>query len=94
MDLFLSNHPFHDSAAANRRTVSFAGVEELPILACADLAVFKAFFARPKDEIDVASMVLAGSVELTHLRRSVHALLGSEDRAEFFDRVADVVART
>ncbi len=94
VDLFLSNHPFHDRAAANRRTVTFAGVHDLPVLACADLAVFKAFYARPKDEIDVATMVLAGSVDLGRLRRTVAALLGSaDDRAEFFNRVEDVLVR-
>ena len=95
VDVFLSNHPFHDRAAANRRTVTFAGVDDLPVLACADLAVFKAFFARPKDEVDVATMVVAGSIDLDRLRRTVAALLGSvDDRAAFFDRVAEAVRRT
>jgi hypothetical protein len=95
VDVFLSNHPFHDQAAANRRTVPFAGVDDLPVLACSDLAVFKAFFARPKDEIDVATMVAAGSVDLSRLRRAVEALLGStDDRARFFERVAETISRT
>jgi hypothetical protein len=95
VDVFLSNHPFHDRTAANHRTVAFAGVDDLPVLACSDLAVFKAFFARPKDEIDVATMVAAGSVDLDRLRRTVDGLLGStEDRAEFFERVADAIRRT
>jgi hypothetical protein len=94
VDVFLSNHPFHDRAAANRRTVAFAGVDALPVLACADLAVFKAFFARPKDEIDVATMVAAGSVDLDRLRRTVEGLLGStEDRAAYFERVAEAISR-
>ena len=95
VDVFLSNHSFHDRAAANRRTVAFAGVDDLPILACADLAVFKAFFARPKDEIDVATMVAAGSVELDRLRRTVEGLLAStDDRAAFFDRVESAISRS
>jgi hypothetical protein len=95
VDVFLTNHPFHDRVAANRRFVAFAGVEELPVLACVDLAVFKAFFARPKDEIDVAAMVLAESVDLDRLRRTVDGLLGStEERAEFFDQVARVISRS
>lgn len=73
----------------------FAGVDHLPVLACADLAVFKAFFARPKDEIDVATMVTSGAVDLDRLRRTVEGLLDSADeRADFFDRVTDVVRRT
>lgn len=95
VDIFLSNHPFHDRAEANRRTVPFAGVDDLPVLACADLAVFKAFFARPKDEIDVATMVMSGAVELDRLRRTVEGLLDSADeRADFFDRVTDAVSRS
>ena len=92
VDIFLSNHPFHDRAEANRRTVPFAGVDDLPVLACTDLAVFKAFFARPKDAIDVATMVSAGSVDLDRLQRAVAKLLGSpDDRATFFARVAEAV---
>ena len=95
VDVFLSNHPFHDRAADNRRTVTFAGVGALPVLACADLAVFKAFFARPKDEVDIATMVVAGSVDLDRLQRTVRALLGSDhERAAFFDRVAEAIGRT
>ena len=92
VDVFLSNHPFHDRAEANRRTVPFAGVDDLPVLACTDLAVFKAFFARPKDAVDVATMVAGGSVDLARLQRTVAKMLGSgDDRATFFARVAEAV---
>lgn len=91
VDLFLSNHPFHDRAEANRRTVVFADVERLPILACSDLAVFKAFFARPKDAVDIAAMVEAGAVDIDALTRTVEALL-DEDRGAFLDRVRQFVA--
>jgi hypothetical protein len=94
VDLFLSNHPFHDLAEANRRTVGFAGVADLPVLACPDLAVFKAFFARPKDAVDVATMVAAGAVDLASLERSVDALLGGDGRRRFFDRVKEFVSET
>lgn len=92
VDVFLSNHPFHDHAEADRRHVAFAGIERLPVLACQDLAVFKAFFARPKDVVDVATMVALGSVDLADLERSVGALLGDdEERRRFFERVAEAV---
>jgi transcriptional regulator with XRE-family HTH domain len=92
VDVLLSNHPFHDHAEADRRHVAFAGIERLPVLACQDLAVFKAFSARPKDAVDVATMVALGSVDLDALERSVGALLGdSERRARFFERVAEAV---
>jgi len=92
VDVFLSNHPFHHHAEADRRFVAFAGIERLPVLACQDLAVFKAFFARPKDVVDVATMVAIGSVDLAALVRSVDALLGDADaRARFFARVEEAV---
>lgn len=92
VDLFLSNHPFHDRAEANRRLVPFAGVDELPVLACADLAVFKALYARPKDAVDVAAMVAAGAIDLDTLQRSVDGLLGAGERATFFTRVREFAA--
>lgn len=92
VDVFLSNHPFHDHAEADRRHVAFAGIERFPVLACQDLAVFKAFSARPKDVVDVATMVALGSVDLGALEQSVAALLGDrEQRARFFERVAEAV---
>lgn len=91
VDLFLSNHPFHAHVAANRRTVPFADVG-LPVLSCADLAVFKAFFARPKDALDVATMAQTGSVDLDDLSTTVTALLGGDERADFLDRVRDLAA--
>lgn len=92
VDVFLSDHPFHDHAEADRRHVAFAGIERLPVLACQDLAVFKAFSARPKDVVDVATMVDLGSVHLADLERSVRALLGDDAlRARFFERVAEAV---
>jgi len=93
VDVFLANHPFHAHVEANRRHVPFAGVERLPVLACADLAVFKTFFARPKDGVDVATMAAAGSIDLEALEESVRGLLGSDDRADFLSRVRSDLER-
>jgi hypothetical protein len=90
VDLFLSNHPFHDQVAANRRVVPFADVE-LPVLSCPDLAVFKVFFARPKDVVDIASMVAVGSVDLGHLESAISTFLGDE-RQTFLARVREAAA--
>ncbi len=91
VDVFLSNHPFHDHAEASARRVPFAGIDDLPVLACADLAVFKAFFGRAKDAVDVATMVSTGAVDLAHLRRTVVALLGEDERERFLARVEDAL---
>ena len=71
----------------------FATVVDLPVLACSDLAVFKAFFARPKDVVDLATMAAAGTIDLDALERSVGALLGGDDRRAFFAQVAEAVPR-
>lgn len=92
IDVFLSNVPFHDHAEANVRRVPFASVPDLPVLACADLAVFKAFFARPKDAVDVATMIATGAVDRDRLEATVVALLGSDERSRFFARVDDALA--
>lgn len=91
VDVFLSNTPFHDHAEASTHRVPFAEVDELPVLACGDLAVFKAFFGRAKDAVDVSEMVRAGAVDLAHLRRTVDALLGEAERERFFARVDDAL---
>lgn len=91
VDVFLSDHPFHDHAEARRRIVPFAGVD-LPVLACADLAVFKAFFARPKDAVDLAAMVEVGALDLDALRATVRELLGGDEREAFLDQVAAFVS--
>lgn len=78
VDVFLSNHPFHDEARDRCRVVPFADVSDLPVLDCTDLAVFKAFFARPKDAVDISSMAEAGSLEVDRLRTTVAELLGAD----------------
>ncbi len=78
VDLFLSNHPFHDEVARRCRRVPFAGVADLPVLACEDLAVFKALFARPKDAVDLAAMVESGAVDAGRLVAAVADLVGRD----------------
>ncbi len=78
VDVFLSNHPFHEAAATRCRRVPFGDVEDLPVLACEDLAVFKAFFARPKDAVDLAAMVDAEAIDAPLLLATVADLLGAE----------------
>ncbi len=88
VDLFLSNHPFHDAAQRRVRQVPFACVDDLPVLACEDLAVFKAFFARPKDAVDIASMVEAGAIDPGLLIAVVADLLGADHPSVTFVRRA------
>lgn len=78
IDVFLSSHPFHDQAQERCRTVRFADADELPVLSCDDLAVFKAFFARPKDAVDISAMVEAGALDTRWVLETVAGLLGAD----------------
>jgi hypothetical protein len=62
IDLFFSNHPFHDRAEAHVLRVPFEDVE-IPILGADELAVFKAFFNRTKDWADLEAMHEASSFD-------------------------------
>jgi hypothetical protein len=75
VDLFFSNHEFHDAARARSRMVPLGGTE-IPVLACNDLAVFKAFFSRGQDLVDIEAMAEAGSLHVGDLLDTVAVLLG------------------
>ncbi len=78
IDIFLSTDAFHDSAAAAVRLVPFGDGINIPVLPCAHLAVFKTFFARPKDFLDVANMVEARTFEVAEVRATIAGLLGDD----------------
>lgn len=85
IDVFLANHPFHGRAELQVRSQPFEG-GSIPVLACIDLAVFKTFFARGKDAVDIAEMVKAGCVAIAELERTVRGLIGRE-REQFLTDV-------
>lgn len=85
VDLFLANHPFHGRSQERAVLRPFEG-REIPMLSCIDLAVYKSFFARPKDAVDVAEMVRAGCIQLPELGPEVRELIGNE-RDEFLELV-------
>lgn len=78
VDLFFNTTPFHDEAALRVRSGSFGPVE-LPVLACRDLAVFKAFFDRGKDWVDLESMADAGTLDVPAVVGVLVAQLGRAD---------------
>lgn len=78
LDLFLNTTGFHEEAAARIVTRPFLGTP-LPFLACSDLAVFKAFFNRPKDWLDLADIEAAGRLDIPHLAAVLSEYLGPED---------------
>lgn len=79
VDIFLSNHAFHDGVASQVRVVPFgSGDVRIPVLPCAALAVFKTFFARPKDFIDIANMVEVDAFDADAARATIASLLGAD----------------
>lgn len=78
LDLFLTNDPFHEAVAGRIEQREFAG-RSMPFLACGDLAVFKAFFDRDKDWIDLRDMLIAGSIDAAELGALLAELLGPDD---------------
>ena len=78
IDLFLNTTAFHVQAARNVRTVPFGDVA-IPVLAPSDLAVFKAFFDRPKDWVDLQAMADAESFDASVVTRWLRQLLGDDD---------------
>ena len=78
VDVFLNTTSFHEDVA--RRVVyhPFLG-RSMPFLSPEDLAVFKAFFNRPKDWLDLAEMASAGSIDGDAVLGVVVRLLGPDD---------------
>jgi hypothetical protein len=86
VDLFLNTTPYHEAVAARVRWEPFAG-DELPFLACEDLAVFKAFFNRTKDWADLEAMQEAGTLDVSAVVGVLATFLGNDD-----DRIARLLS--
>ncbi len=85
VDLFLDYAPLHAQAGRGSRDVPFAG-RQIRVLGPVELVLFKALFDRPKDWVDIATVVDAGAVDRDHVRDGLIALLGTDDpRVERWD---------
>jgi hypothetical protein len=80
IDLFFSVLPFHDQVAREVRQVSFED-RLIPVLDCTALAVFKAMFDRPRDWVDIESMVQARALDLDGASRWVREMAGEGSAA-------------
>lgn len=78
IDLFFSTHRFHDTAWTDIERVPFAG-ETIPILGATELIVFKAFFSRGQDWVDIERMVEAGTADIHRAIGWMVDLLGTDD---------------
>ena len=80
IDIFFDVHEFHRQVGAGIRMVSFLE-RRVPVLACTDLAVFKAMFNRTKDWADIEEMVAAGTLDSSRALLWLSRLLGPTDEA-------------
>lgn len=80
VDVFLNNLPLHDSVAASVVWVPLEG-REVPVLDCASLVVFKAFFDRTQDWADLEAVARATPEDIEAAAEAIVELVGEEDPA-------------
>lgn len=80
IDVFLNNIPLHDAVAAAVVWVPLAG-RDIPVLDCASLAIFKAFFDRTKDWADLEAIAQATPEDIDEAARTIADLVGVDDPA-------------
>ena len=91
LDLFFAYDAFHHAAGAARQVVPF-GAGTIPILAAEHLMVCKVIFNRPKDWVDIDSMLEAEiDVDAAEVLRWVARVAGDEDPR--YNRIAGVLTR-
>ena len=91
VDVFFNTTSFHSDIATRGRSEHFGG-EEVPFLACRDLAVFKAFFARTKDWADLEEVAAADSLDVEAVLGVLSQYLGVDDhRIDRLRRISDTI---
>lgn len=89
IDVFLNNLPLHDAVANAIVWVPLEG-RKAPVLDCASLVVFKAFFDRTKDWGDIEAVALATPEDIEAAARVIADLVGEE--APSYKRLAAISA--
>jgi hypothetical protein len=80
IDVFLNNLPLHRAVAEAVVWVPLAG-REVPVLDCASLAIFKAFFDRTKDWADLEAIAGATPEDIDAAAATIADLVGPDDPA-------------
>jgi hypothetical protein len=80
VDVFLNNVPLHQAVASSVVWVPLAG-REIPVLDCASLAIFKAFFDRTKDLADMEAIAQAAPGDIDAAAATITELVGPDDPA-------------
>lgn len=80
VDVFLNNMPLHEAVAGAVVWVPLAS-REIPVLDCASLAIFKAFFDRTKDWADMEAIAQATPEDIDIAAATITDLVGPDDPA-------------
>lgn len=80
VDVFLNNVPLHEAVAESVVWVPLEG-REVPVLNCASLAIFKAFFDRTKDWADMEAIAQATPEDIDIAAAMITDLVGPDDPA-------------
>jgi hypothetical protein len=80
IDVFLNNIPLHEAVA---ESVVWVPLEDrrAPVLDCASLVVFKAFFDRTKDWADLEAVAQATPADVERATEMIARLVGEDDPA-------------
>jgi hypothetical protein len=89
IDVFLNNLPLHEAVGSAVVWVPLEG-REVPVLDCASLAIFKAFFDRTKDWADMEAIAQATPEDIEEAAQTIAELVGADDPA--VERLEGLVA--
>ena len=89
VDIFLNNLPLHEEVANGVLWVPM-GEEQIPVLDCASLVVFKSLFNRARDWGDIEEVALATPQDVDAAAKTVAGLVGEDDPA--YRRLDDIAA--
>jgi hypothetical protein len=78
VDVFLNNLPLHETVAASVVWVPMEG-RKVPMLDCASLAIFKAFFDRTRDWADLEEIAKATPEDIEEAAATIAELVGEDD---------------
>ena len=80
IDVFMNNLPLHEAVAAGVVWVPLAS-RKIPVLDCASLTIFKAFFDRTKDWADIEAIAVATPEDIEEAAATIADLVGEDDPA-------------
>jgi len=89
VDVFLNNLPLHEEVANGVLWVPL-GDEQIPVLDCASLVVFKSFFNRARDWGDIEEVAAATPQDVDTAAKTLATLVGEDDPS--YRRLAEIAA--